>query len=1021
MSSSNFSNDRDNNMFQAYYQSMLHGKKFTRSKNPIKSENIKENNKNEASEELNVSSIYKDQLSKSEPKKPKIQKKRKILKKKKLKENKITNQSNKSQKSFSKRKSKDKPKENKEVSQGANNAEINYNKNNINYHAIKNENKKIYSKNTHKIANRLSKSEPKKKHSSTSNKNLHNNNNNILPIMSNSSNNNNNVTGNNKSSFSNIELMIETSPFNGNSNEENNYFANNKNSNYLNQENMLNYNNNNKNANSNSSNKKPNNIENFFVSSDKIQIHPYLPSKAAADESLQFRLEDKMLYNHILPLEKYLHRYIIFKKNLKFFIDFYTEEKIKKDSYNQKNLVLKKKTNRNFNLLKLLECNKCTYQISDFEYRYCRFCRKIYHIECVVACERGFEQENDIFGGTTLFWSCKECKVCNICLTNTQFYLANKISISNYYNPDNNNNTTTKNEGIGNTTTGCANSSIINLQSSEKINCAKLTCSVCFKAFHYDCLPSYLKAIYPVFLTGNSNGNSNSINPNNLPISHGSTQALINDNYKKFKCEECIKCISCKRSNSQMLPGVTWSNDFDFCSECKKRYDKKEFCLMCKKLWSDKETKMVECKCKFWIHVSCDRILSDDNFKRLTEKKSANYHCPFCRIKKRNQVIDNLIDEFMKNDKNYYFVNPYDISRSKGNNKVKKIPISFMQMKSKSKQGSYLENPDELVNDLNEMFTHAKNFNFPSSKVYKEAINLSEICNKLFEKNQSFIFQSALEYYLFDRHIPLVYEKNASPENVINLEEANNLNVFFLTVYNLLKSENCSNYETGNNVSLSNNNVNSFNNSNFSIFLENSLFFNRITKNNFNSNNNVHYVYYFNNSDVYLKYNEKSIREIFISKLALIKANAIVEKINELKIKWQFLNELQELFYIANSQNYGFDVNSINNPSESESKNSDFNNQSLSNNNNNFILHISESSFESFNNTRSGAAAAAVQSVDGLTNLNSNNKKAEKNKANNFLSYSANPLKNLTSGNIFIFYIKFFKFFFYIFKNQIYS
>ena len=75
--------------------------------------------------------------------------------------------------------------------------------------------------------------------------------------------------------------------------------------------------------------------------------------------------------------------------------------------------------------------------------------------------------------------------------------------------------------------------------------------------------------------------------------------------------------------------------------------DKNEFCPICKQLWKIDEMKMIECKCKMWVHQICDRILTDEYFNKLS-KKTHNYFCPLCRIKEKNIQIDNILNQIIK-------------------------------------------------------------------------------------------------------------------------------------------------------------------------------------------------------------------------------------------------------------------------------------------------------------------------------------------------------------------------------------
>ncbi len=573
--------------------------------------------------------------------------------------------------------------------------------------------------------------------------------------------------------------------------------------------------------------------------------------------------------------------------NQKYFIHFYAEEKRHKNFINENNLIFKKKNeNSDFSIIKDLECVKCTYQITLFDYRFCRFCRKIYHSNCLPKEEMEMESENDIFGKINYFWSCKKCKVCNICDTRDQLSSYNKGNFShlnsslnkieNYSHKNNNKNLILKNK------------------LNNNFFSQKLTCKKCFKAYHYECLPPLLKKIYPFFSYYNENNTYSSglinIDSNNDYSSNLNLQGSF-EFLQIFKCEKCIKCISCKKTNSDLLPGVTWSNDFQFCSDCKRRYEKKEFCPLCKRLWNSQETKMVLCKCKFWIHAECDRILTNENFRKLTEKKSQNYHCPFCRIKKKKKIFYKFIDECINFDRNGWFFFPVDTTKEVNYLKIIKNPICFSVIKTKAFEGIYLESPDDLINDIKLIFTNAMNYNFPNTKVHKEAFNLNEQCLKLYDQNISHIYQNSLEYYLFDRNVPILCSNNFRGANLneINFNQSRDTTSFIDKIFFLLKSAGFINRDI-NNIYIQNSSS-----MNLKIDYLNYLFQNKLDIKN-------DYIHYYMNKKAYLKLNEINILEIFRSRFNLIKSNLVIAKINELKMKWEFLFELQEKLTALDSE-----------------------------------------------------------------------------------------------------------------------
>ena len=157
---------------------------------------------------------------------------------------------------------------------------------------------------------------------------------------------------------------------------------------------------------------------------------------------------------------------------------------------------------------------------------------------------------------------------------------------------------------------------------------SKCFCTICFDCYHYECLHEILKK-------GNLNENIS---------------------FTNWKCENCAKCLGCDKMlfRNLMIPNAPASssiskriNNLEYCSTCEKRIQKNEFCPICRKLWKQDEIRMIECKCKMWIHQICDRILTDDNFKKLS-KKTHNYLCPQCRIKEKNSQTENILNSLIK-------------------------------------------------------------------------------------------------------------------------------------------------------------------------------------------------------------------------------------------------------------------------------------------------------------------------------------------------------------------------------------
>ena len=164
-----------------------------------------------------------------------------------------------------------------------------------------------------------------------------------------------------------------------------------------------------------------------------------------------------------------------------------------------------------------------------------------------------------------------------------------------------------------------------NCHSISKLE-SKCFCSVCFDCYHLECLHEMVN------------------------------KSLLHENMTSnvWKCENCAKCQGCDKmlfknlknpiANSVISKGKGY---FENCSACEKRIEKNEFCPICRKLWKADEMKMIECKCKMWVHQICDRILTEENFKKLS-KKANHYFCPLCRIKEKNIQIENILNNLIK-------------------------------------------------------------------------------------------------------------------------------------------------------------------------------------------------------------------------------------------------------------------------------------------------------------------------------------------------------------------------------------
>jgi len=85
-------------------------------------------------------------------------------------------------------------------------------------------------------------------------------------------------------------------------------------------------------------------------------------------------------------------------------------------------------------------------------------------------------------------------------------------------------------------------------------------------------------------------------------------------------------------------------------------------------------------------------------------------------------------------------------------------------MKDKIEKGVYLESPEEFENDFTTIFTNAKIFNMPNTKIYKEAEFIHERGMEILENNLGIIYSLSVDYYLFDHNFP-----NNNFKEILNL------------------------------------------------------------------------------------------------------------------------------------------------------------------------------------------------------------------------------------------------------------
>lgn len=252
-----------------------------------------------------------------------------------------------------------------------------------------------------------------------------------------------------------------------------------------------------------------------------------------------------------------------------------------------------------------------------------------------------------------------------------------------------------------------------NINATDKIFCSK-----CYSCYHLNCINPRIGIKYPNY------------------------QLSVKE---MWKCENCLQCDQCNTPVTSLKK--SFCANYSSCLDCEKRFEKKEYCPVCRKLWDASEKNMIECKCKLWVHKTCDRILTDEYFKKLSKK---TYHCPVCRIKKKNKQISLILNDLIKQDKNGIFYNPIDIITLTNYTKVIKNPMCFSVIENRLQKNLYLENITDLISDVELIFNNAMTFNMPNTAIYKMAEQALSLCQQTIENRESELYLMSLEFFLFD-------------------------------------------------------------------------------------------------------------------------------------------------------------------------------------------------------------------------------------------------------------------------------
>ena len=347
-------------------------------------------------------------------------------------------------------------------------------------------------------------------------------------------------------------------------------------------------------------------------------------------------------------------------------------------------------------------------------------------------------------------------------------------------------------------------------QCSYKINTFQAyLCQTCKKLYHKDCIDKDKKKnplLYHYFFCNNINCPPCIICKSNQPELNSDkykcknckfvfhSKCLIKEirdiytnlSQEHFLCENCIKCCKCGL-NAYNLNTDKKDNKFNcemnMCLYCERKINKKEYCKICDELWYNKDANLlVECiKCKYSFHKNCDKIIFTNINNNLFKKNK--YLCPFCRISKKVNCINNLIKELKNLDQNEYFIKPVNLNDFPNYSKVIKTPICFEDIENKNlKDNTYLKDMDKFFSDLILIPDNAMTFNMPRTPVYEIAAELKKNMEKILNENYQLMYQLSMDYWLFDFSEEKFIKK--SNEERLNNIKNNFINIFWKYIQN---------------------------------------------------------------------------------------------------------------------------------------------------------------------------------------------------------------------------------------------
>jgi len=101
-----------------------------------------------------------------------------------------------------------------------------------------------------------------------------------------------------------------------------------------------------------------------------------------------------------------------------------------------------------------------------------------------------------------------------------------------------------------------------------------------------------------------------------------------------WRCNSCVKCLSCGALTPGMGMSCKWRADYRFCDACYQLYRECKYCPVCEKVYRHLDkVPMIQCDdCNWWIHAECDGL--DANMYETLGREGRAYKCPDCRAGK---------------------------------------------------------------------------------------------------------------------------------------------------------------------------------------------------------------------------------------------------------------------------------------------------------------------------------------------------------------------------------------------------